>query len=59
MQVVKNEKRPTPDKIEEQLWQFIEKFSLEQLYEINGIIIDRIKYLEKIKDLQEANAFRR
>jgi hypothetical protein len=59
MQVVKNEKRPTPDKVEEQLLLLIEKLTMEQLYEINGIIVDRIKYLEKVKDLKAANAFRR
>ena len=59
MKVVKNEKQPTPENVEEQLLLLIEKLTMEQLYEINGIVVDRIKYLEKVRDLQAANAFRR
>ena len=59
MQEIKNEIQPTPGKAEEQLMLLIEKLTLEQLYEINGIVVNRINYLEKVKDLQAANAFRR
>ena len=59
MQVIKNEKQPTPNNVEEQLLLFIDKLTLEQLYEINGIVVNRINYLEKVKDLQAANAYRR
>ena len=59
MQVIKNEKQPTPENVEEQLRLLIDKLTVEQLYEINGIVVDRINFLEKVKDLQAANAFRR
>lgn len=59
MQVIKNERQSTPQNIEEQLRLLIEKLNVKQLYEINGIVVDRINYLEKVKDLQAANAFRR
>ena len=59
MQVIKNETQPTPDKVEEQLLLLIEKLTLEQLYEINGIVVNRINYLENVRDIQAANAFRR
>jgi len=59
MQILKNEKHSSPDNIEEQLKFLIEKLSIKQLYEINDIIIERMKFLEKMEDLQAANAFRR
>ena len=59
MKVIKKEKQKNPDNIEEQLLVLVEKLTVQQLYEINSIIVNRINYLEKVEDLQAANAFRR
>jgi hypothetical protein len=59
MQVLRNEEQPLPNKQIGQLMLLIEKLSLEQLYDINEIVIDRIKFLEKIEDLKAVGAFRR
>jgi hypothetical protein len=59
MKVLRNEDQSLPDKQTGQLLLLIEKLSLEQLYDINEIVIDRIKFLEKIEDLKAVSAFRR
>lgn len=49
MQVLRNEEQHLPDKQTAQLILLIEKLSLEQLYDINEIVIDRISSLKRSK----------
>jgi hypothetical protein len=57
--VLSNEQQALPNKQPGQLMLLIEKLSLEQLYDINEIVVDRIKFLERIEDLKAVSAFRR
>ena len=59
MKEIKQTERAGSKNIEDQLLQLVEKLTVEQLYEINDIVVNRINYLQKVNDLQAANAFRR
>lgn len=56
MKIVKNNNK---ENSEDQLLNIIKDFSMEQLYKINEVVVERIKMLEKIKDFEAISSFRR